>query len=250
MRDIATYVYCVVHREKRPGLKSVAGVPGASQVQVDPIGPRLWLVSATVPLAEYDAQHIQRRLEDLDWVSRVAIAHEAVVERLSRMNGATVVPMKLFTLFSSSARALDEMKGRRRQLQSIVKRIRGADEWGVRITRRAFSKPQRTTPPTSGLAFLTAKKQARDEAQAHVRSAVKAAERVLDELGRLAKETRRHAPPDGATSPPLVNAALLVPSTRKARFRAAVRLAARQCREAGADLTVTGPWPAYNFVVQ
>jgi hypothetical protein len=54
--------------------------------------------------------------------------------------------------------------------------------------------------------------------------------------------------PAGATSPPLLDAALLVPSGRKLRFKAAVNREARRCREAGADLMLTGPWPAYNFI--
>jgi len=39
-----------------------------------------------------------------------------------------------------------------------------------------------------------------------------------------------------------------VPSGRKLRFKAAVNREARRCRDAGADLTLTGPWPAYNFI--
>ena len=48
--------------------------------------------------------------------------------------------------------------------------------------------------------------------------------------------------------PPLLDAAFLVPVRRRARFRAAAADAARQVTQQGAQFTVTGPWPAYNFV--
>jgi hypothetical protein len=252
MSSTATYTYCVVHREKRPGtLGSVEGVPGASALRVDPFAPSLWLVTAAIPIAEYDAQVIQRRLQDLEWVSQIAVAHQNVVERFTSMSGATVIPMKLLTLFSSLDRAIENMRQRRRQLDGIAKRLRGNDEWGVRIIRQPVAPSTSRTQvlrPASGVSFLAAKKRARDEALAQAASAAEVAERAVLALGRFARETRRQPPPEGATSPPLVNAALLVPSTRKVRFRAAVRREARRCREAGADLTLTGPWPAYNFI--
>ena len=257
MSESATYVYCVVHRAARPPATRIPpGIPGASSPAIDSIVRSLWLVSAAVPLAEYAEQEIERRLQDLDWVSGIALAHEAVVERFSRATGATVIPMKLFTIFTSPARALGEMRRRRPQLESVAKRIRGADEWGVRIARRsgesvAASGPfdaARGRPVTSGTAFLAAKRRKRDEAHARAAAASQAAEHAFVVLGRFARETRRQEAPAGATAPPLVDAALLVPSSRKLRFKAAVNREARRCREAGADLMLTGPWPAYNFI--
>ena len=252
MSGSGIYVYCVVHRGTRPpATRMPAGIPGGSTPDIDPIARGLWLVSAPVPLAEYAEDEIQRRLQDLEWVSRIALAHEAVVERFSRAAGATVIPMKLFTIFSSPARALGEMRRRRPQLESVARRIRGTEEWGVRIARQSgdssTSRPA-SRPAASGTAFLAAKRRARDEAQARAAAAIEAAERAFVVLGRFAREAIRQEPPAGATSPPLLDAALLVPSGRKLRFKAAVNREARRCREAGADLTLTGPWPAYNFI--
>lgn len=252
MSGSGTYVYCVVHRGTRPpAARMPPGIAGGSTPAIDPIARGLWLVSAPVPLAEYAEDEIQRRLHDLEWVSRIALAHEAVVERFSRATGATVIPMKLFTIFSSLARALGEMRRRRPQLESVARRIRGTEEWGVRIARQSGSSSTSSPvsrPARSGTAFLAAKRRARDEAQARAAASIEAAEHAFVVLGRFARETKRQEPPAGATSPPLLDAALLVPSSRKLRFKAAVNREARRCREAGADLTLTGPWPAYNFI--
>ena len=168
MSGTATYVYCVVHRAARPpATRMPAGIPGASPPAIDSIARGLWLVSAAVPLAEYAEQEIERRLQDLEWVSGIALAHEAVVERFSRATAATVIPMKLFTIFTSPARALEEMRRRRPQLESVAKRIRGAEEWGVRIARRSGEAPAagaasgpsdvaQGRPAASGTAFLAA----------------------------------------------------------------------------------------------
>jgi hypothetical protein len=100
-----------------------------------------------------------------------------------------------------------------------------------------------------GAAFLAAKKRARDDARDAAREAVAAAESAYELLAPFSKLARRRtdAPPSAAT-PPLLDAAFLVPADRKARFRAAAKRAATSCRVAGVELTLSGPWPAYNFV--
>ena len=40
---------------------------------------RLWVVHADVPLDRYGPGPLEASLKDFDWVSRIALAHEAVV---------------------------------------------------------------------------------------------------------------------------------------------------------------------------
>jgi hypothetical protein len=207
------------------------------------------MVCAEVPLGAYGAESIEEGLRDLKWVSRIAVAHEAVVERFTRVDGATVIPMKLFTIFANEARAEDEMRRRRRDLDGILKRIRGCQEWGVRVLRTQQGRSAgRVSPPASGAAFLAAKKQARDAARDQATQAARAADEVYRALGRVAKEVRRREPPEGAAAPPMLDAAFLVPAVRRARFKAAAAKAAVNCRATGAEVVLTGPWPAYHFV--
>ena len=49
-------------------------------------------------------------------------------------------------------------------------------------------------------------------------------------------------------TPPLLDAAFLVPAARRTRFTNAARREAEACARAGAQLTISGPWPAYNFI--
>jgi hypothetical protein len=214
------------------------------------------MVMARMPLDVYGPEPLAKALQDLQWVSGVAVAHEAVVEHFSRQAGATVIPMKLFTMFSTTERAIEEMRLRRDAIDPVIRRVAGCEEWGVRITRTASARPAARAPrgrasarPASGAAFLAAKKQARDDARESTRAAAAAAEAVFESLAGIAREARRRDDvPEGAAFPPVLDAAFLVPSGKRARFRAAATRLAAAATKAGARLTVTGPWPAYNFV--
>ena len=250
MAETATYIYCLVESARKPSAAKVPrGLPAATAPEFIDIGRRLWAVTADVPLGEYGAGRLDERLKDFNWVAGIAIAHEAVVERFASGKGAAVVPMKLFTMYSSRDRARADLATRRREIDTVLKRIRGCREWGVRVTRVvAPAAPPKVEARSSGTAFLSAKKQARDEARSRLEQATGAAEDTFVTLAKLARETYRRDAPSDATTPPLVDAAFLVSDGRQARFKAAVKRAARICGDAGAALVLTGPWPAYNFV--
>ena len=251
MPESATYVYCLVERGSRPVLRHVPrGLPFATAPELIDLGRRLWAVAATVPLDEYGSEPLERRLTDINWVADIALAHEGVVEYFASRPGATVVPMKLFTMFANRERAAAALTGRRRDIAPVLARIRGCREWGVRVTRRVAPAPPSATAGSSGTAFLAAKKRARDDVRERAIRAADAAEAVVVTLSRLARAAVLREPPENAAAPPLVDAAFLVASANTARFRAAAGKSARACRDAGADLTLTGPWPAYNFVQQ
>jgi hypothetical protein len=249
----AAYVYCVVRNDRKPATARVpAGVPDAGRPDVVEIGRAQWLVVSEVPLEAYGPERLDTALRDLDWVSRVAVSHEAVVEHFARQRRATVLPMKLFTMFTTVERAAAEMGARRRDLARIFRRVAGCEEWGVRVTRgaarRATPLPSSASSSPSGVAFLTARKRALDEAkQAGVRAA-EMAEAAFESLAPLARDVRRRRDAPAGALPPLLDAAFLVPRARRATFQVAARAAAKVCANAGAEMTVTGPWPAYNFV--
>ena len=201
--------------------------------------------------ATYGPEHLERGLSDMDWVGSVALAHESVVEHFARRADATVIPMKLFTMFTSVERAVADIAARKAAIAAAMRRIAGAEEWGVRILR-APAAPRPNTPASraaSGAAFLAARKKARDEAKLSRLAAAEAAADVFDELVTIARDARRRddAPAAGAT-PPLLDAAFLVPATSRSRFKSAATRAAARCAGTGAQMTVSGPWPAYNFV--
>jgi hypothetical protein len=252
MDATATYVYCVAHAPVKPKeTRTPAGLPDATPARLLEAGSSLWLSCASVPLSVYGSGVLDAALRDLNWVGDIAVAHEAVVEYFAQQKHVTVLPMKLFTMFSSDARAIEEMRSRRREILAVVKRIAGCEEWGVRITRSAPAAGPaegQTMRAASGAAFLAAKKQARDAAREQARASAESANTAYATLAAIARDARRRDDAPEGAAPPLLDAAFLVPAERRTRFKSAARRLAAAGSDAGTEVTVTGPWPAYNFV--
>jgi hypothetical protein len=247
----ATYLYCVVKAAKKPPVNEAPdGLPGASRPEVIEVTRPVWMVVADVPADLYSGAALDRALADLDRVGEIAVGHEAVVEYFARQRTLTVIPLKLFTMFSSREKAAADIRQRRTSIERTMKRIAGAEEWGVRVFRsdRRVASDVSEPSPTSGAAFLTAKKRVRDEARAARVAAAEAADHVFDELSEVARDAhRRLDAPATAATPPLLDAAFLVPVEKRATFQRAAEREADACQRAGAELTLTGPWPAYHF---
>lgn len=245
-----TYVYCIVKGEEKPSAsRTPAGVPGGGLPRLIEAGARTWIVVSDVPLRRYGADTINRHLQDLDWVSQRALAHEAVVEFFARTHD--VIPMKLFTIFHDDERARSHV-GSAASVAGVFRRIAGCAEWSVRLScsPSAVSRPpgtrQRSAKP-SGTSFLRQKKTQRDEARRAGVAARSAVEQVFQRLDAIARDSVRKRS-DVPGSQVMLDAAFLVSRRRQAAFeREVARLAARTA-PTGCEIVLSGPWPAYHFV--
>jgi len=253
---VLTYVYCLLHRSRAPSTgRAPRGLAGTAAPRAVAAGPDLWLIAANAPAVAYDAAAIERGLKDLDWVARRALGHARVVEHFSATG--TVLPMRLFTLFRSDARAVAHVARSRARLERDLARVAGRREWGVRLSldvRAARARARETVrrrvgPGPDGTRFLVMK---RDEMAVARHLAAGGRERARDLHARL----RRHAD-DVRTRPPLeaagdarllLDAAFLVRGAREVAFRKAVRRESERLAGEGFGVTLTGPWPPYSFV--
>jgi hypothetical protein len=249
---MGTYVYCVIAAPRRPrATRARRGLASTGPVRLLDIEAGLFLAVADAPLDRYGEDAIARGLRDLDWVSRAAIAHEAVIESFGGANA--VLPMKLFTIFGSDGRALAHVRKERTRIVAVVKRVRNHQEWGVRVAldrpRPTGNKPLRS-PDTSGTAYLTRKKAQRDAAVERAEHARETVAGLYDRLSaRSTDATRRSAGElPMASGPLLLDAAFLVPRSRAKAFQALVAREARRLAGRGYGLTLSGPWPPYSFV--
>ena len=230
----ATYVYCAVRAGRRPTTSAgLRGSPRAEPPRLLDTGERLWLIVATVPVAQYGAAPIERRLGDLDWVSRCAMAHEAVVEDAAR--SGPVVPMKLFTLFSSDERAVAHIVRTRKKLARLFDRVAGREEWGVRVSVdervAARRRAEEASPAKMAWARVSpAQEGEKDAARVAIEEALGEAERIFSELAGSAVDARRRTPVQSNTAIRVVlDAAFLVPRTGRGRSE---RLSPRRRRPA------------------
>jgi hypothetical protein len=251
-----TYLYCLVRSQRKPALrKAPRGLPGAGPVRLLDAGRGLWLVVADVPPGDYSETAIDSGLKDLEWVSRRAMGHEAVIEQF--LSSPAVLPMQLFTIFTTDERALGYVASERRRIDGIMKRIDGHVEWGVRLTwdeqaaRDAVDKAHRARPDGGGgSAYLARKRDLLAVNRMQLADARAAATKLHRELSKHARDAVRRTSTEEAApgSRLLLDAAYLIPAKRGSAFRSSVRERARGLRPAGISASLTGPWPAYNFV--
>lgn len=247
-----TVLYCVV-KSPEPITPPDGGLPGAESPRALPLAGGMSAVVATVPDAEYVPDVVESKLRDMDWVSKAALGHEQLLERMMRTASA-VVPMKLLTLFSGDERVLKTLSKQRRQLERAAAAVEGCEEYGLRLVAidapfdsRSGQAASRERP-SSGTAFLQRKKDARDTARdaASRRSAF--ARDAFDVLAREARDAVSRPAQQGDVERPLLDAAFLIANDQREAFgRAADRLSARAGEEL-CTFKLTGPWPPYHFV--
>jgi gas vesicle protein GvpL/GvpF len=264
-----TYVYCLVRSARRPSLRGVPeGMPGGETVRLVDLPPataasrraaqRQWLAVSTVPQTLYGEAVLENDLQDLGWVGPRALAHEAVVEHF--LGADAVLPMQLFTLFKSDARAVEHVVADRRRIARILTRIERQVEWGLRLAwdrsageqvstashRRRAARPGEPT----GAGYLMRKKAIRDASRLRLRRARADATRIHRTIAGQATAARRRTDVERAArgSRLLLDAAYLVPAARTKAFEASVRRQTASLERTGVVVTLTGPWPAYHFI--
>jgi hypothetical protein len=267
-----TYVYCLIRAAKRPALRGVPeGMPGGADLRAIEVGDQLWAIVTTVPEFDYGEAALARGLQNLDWVGERALAHERVTEHF--LTAPALLPMQLFTMFTVDERVVEHVRADRRRITRILKRIDRKVEWGLRLTwdeKAARDKVERVHAglPRRGRDVSAAARGARAEA-AKVGSAYLArkrdilavnrtqladarveAGRVYKAMSRKAAEAVRRTSMERAApgSRLLLDAAFLVPAKQAAAFRSALRTQTRALRGSGVAVTLTGPWPPYNFI--
>jgi hypothetical protein len=250
-----TYVYAVIAADRRPRLTRVpAGLPGAGSVRLLDVDKGQFIAVADLPLNKYSASAISSGLANLDWVSRVAVAHEAVVE--SFLATRAVLPMKLFTIFKTDERAFEYVRSQRARIAGLIERVANQQEWGIRVvldrTLAAAAAPKTRTAGArgSGASYLSRKKAQRDVSKELASRARDTVASLFDRLAARSSDAKRRSatelPAQGG--PLLLDAAFLVPRARATTFKTLAARESKALARQGYGLTLSGPWPPYTFV--
>ena len=227
----------------------------------------MWAIVSSVAEDDYSEDSLRRGLQDLEWVGRRAMAHEAVVERF--LFAPALLPMQLFTLFTSDERLIEYVQRERRRIERILSRIEKHLEWGVRLTfdekaaREAVEREHSRTVKARkrkteaarivvvrGSSYLARKRDLLNVSRGQLQQARTEASRLYRTLAQGATEARRRSDTEQAApgSRLLLDAAFLVPARRSTAFKSALQKKARTLDGSGLALSLTGPWPAYNFI--
>jgi hypothetical protein len=252
------YVYGVVAAgtASLDGLGGVAPEHGVHLVEAQGLAA----IASEVPLSEFGEDSIRENLDDVAWLEEKARGHEEVLEAV--LAATTVVPLRLCTIFSSEREVREMLDRERGVLRDALARLGGKAEWGVKAFAEAEALEREATARagadgededrSSGVAYMNRKRRAaraREEAEEvadewarriHERFAAGAAEALLNPLQR--RELSGH---EGEM---LLNGVYLVADEEAEAFAELAAELGEEFDRRGAEVVLTGPWPAYNFV--
>ena len=94
-------------------------------------------LTSRVPRREFGAEPLRERLNDLEWLERVAREHEAVLEHV--LAGATLVPLRLCTIFDDADGVSRMLERERDALTSALGAVRRTPGMGGEAAGRRRS---------------------------------------------------------------------------------------------------------------
>jgi hypothetical protein len=223
-----------------------ASVPGAGAPRLLAIDRDIWAVVADAPLERFAGDALRQEMQDVESISRHALAHAAVIEFFFRR--APVIPLKLFTLFSSDEKVRAHVRTRLDSLKRMFIALRGLEEWGVRIVAGEVEAEAARTLD-SGRDYLQLKKRLHEQTAAPSGATARAIDGALRSLGRHASKTRKEIfPPPGRGRPYVGGASFLVAAKRRTAWKKQAATIAAALAARGHRLEMSGPWPPYHFV--
>jgi hypothetical protein len=250
---VAVWLYAVIRGEIV--VDHIAGLTGVDGERVRHLdGGDLSAIVGTVHLDEFGEAALRRNLENLDWLSVTARAHDAVISAIAR--SGPVLPVRMATVYLDDERVKQLLETRRQDFLAALDRVTGRDELGVKahadlaaLMAGSSSVQQPAGERPSGTAYLMKRRQElTSQDRAHSAAAAEA-ERLHAALLQHAVDGKQKPPGDSALTGKrawtVLNGTYLVDRDRVEAFRAAV--VALQKTTAGVELEITGPWPPYSF---
>jgi hypothetical protein len=242
------------------------GVPGIAEgtpvERVEAAG--LAALVSRVPRAEFGEGPLRSNLNELAWLERVARAHETVLDHA--LAGATIVPLRLCTLYESDDRVREMLARERGSFAAALDHLAGRQEWGVKVLvegeqleREAHARTPGVPGTESDLetrgtggAYMLRRRMEREVRETADGLARRVAEDVHARLSGFALDAVTRSPQNrdisGHEGEMVLNAAYLVDAQRLDELHRLVSGLEDEHRAVGAHIEITGPWPPYNFV--
>ncbi len=249
MSGTVRYCYAVTRGLDPDALADTPGVRDAPLETIEADG--LVAVTSPVDADEFSESSLQKSLEDLNWLSEVARAHNSVVERVAGL--AVALPLRLATIYLDADRVRSVLLSDEAMWTAALDRLDGRVEWGIKVYTVEQPEPAAPEPerPASGRSYLRQRLQARDTRDASLQEATDSAEEVDRTLASLAHDYHRHRAQaqelSGIEGQNVLNAAYLVDASAQDAFLDRITNLREQHTRCRID--VTGPWAPYSFAL-
>ena len=249
MSDHSVYLYAIGDTALADS-DVVAEIRGVDDVPVRVIVEgALAAVVASVDRESFSEEALRERLEDLEWLEKLARTHHEVVDRIARNH--PVAPVRMATVYLGDAGVRELLGDHRAELVATLDRVRSRSEWGVKgyatPDTDASEEELDSSSDAPGTAYLLRRRAKRDRTARRHQDLVEAAEDVHNRLAAVAVESRRYPLQDarlsGRPEPMILNAAYLVDNAQAVQFEERVHAVSR----VDLRLELTGPWAPYSF---
>ncbi|MFI7406126.1 GvpL/GvpF family gas vesicle protein [Streptomyces sp. NPDC049541] len=245
------YVYAVCRPFGAPLQSQLKGVAGDPPRVLTHHG--LIAVVSHVPERDFAEEPLRRRLEDLDWLTETARAHQSVIDALTVVT--TPLPLRLGTVFRDDSGVRVMMEAREDDFRRTLDRLEGRVEWGVKVY--AEPQPEESAAPAqkalSGRDYLRQRRMSVRASEDMWKQTEEFAEHLHAALSAYADDSRLHAPQNpalsGASGRNVLNAAYLVSRRDSEEFVELVDRSKDETKLSSPAIRVelTGPWAAYSF---
>lgn len=189
------------------------------------------------------ADHLNERMQDLEWLASAGLRHQRVVGEISRQ--LTVLPARFGTAFLTDDSLARHVKARKAALCEAFKRVADADEWGVKVFAVAKPRTSAMVAAVSGSDYLKKKAQ-----MLHPPANKKFDEQVrefADALAKLAVESTAGGKASAGQPGLLWHGSLLVRRKDQKKLQSALKKYTNKW-EGIRRIEWSGPWPPYSFV--
>jgi len=259
---LGLYLYCFY--QGGDSLPHLVGIDGDNKVFVLSEGDISAAVSL-VPLQEFGTRSLEQRMEDLKWVAPRVLIHERIIEEI--MAAYPVMPMRFGAIFAARDRIYELLRVNQAEIIRFLSDIAYKEEWGVKgyINGARLEEALKTLSPplqanevkleevSPGQAYLVRKKRDLAVKDGLNVTAMQIAEEVFQGLVAPAvavKGVRNKAlklEEVEEQGEMILNAAFLVRKSDIRIFQKQVKDTEEKYLSQGLTLSLTGPWPPYNF---
>lgn len=257
MSGTVEYVYCVV-----PATLVVTGVPrGIDRTAVRRISQgELAALVSSLDATEYSGDAPASRMNDAEWLTPRAVTHDALITWAG--DHGAVVPFPMWVMFSDEAAVAEMLAQRSAELRDTLDRVRGASEFGVRLSgdQAALAVAAETMDSAlaelgeqanraaPGQAYLLRRKLADARKAATRDAAVRIVEQTHDALSSHSRASVARATALASEPGVLLDGAYLVADEEYQQFRSVLTDIIATYEPTGLRFDFTGPWPPYHFV--
>jgi hypothetical protein len=222
--------------------RDLKGVDGAAPVEpLACAGLICWI--SRVPEAEF-ARNLSQNMQDLDWLASATTRHQQVVSAIAQ--AADVLPARFGIEFLNHKSLQSHIESRQPVLKADFNRIRGKEEWGVKV----FTLPGVAPPPKqkirSGKEYLQAKaalsRRPVKQSSPELVDFAKALKSISDDVaegGKIAAARRDLE----------FQKTLLLRRRDRKKLESLVRHYSKKWKNKK-HVECTGPWPPFSFVSQ